>query len=90
MEHVLAYDEKDEFSNRSEPIFYCEVVNQKVMKYEDIPKEDFKLIHDSTCQSYEKMFEEMKRIYGDFCEREIVTLLYFKKRDEIYDRVPDE
>ncbi len=90
MEHVLAYDAKDEFSHRSEPIFYCLVVNQKVMKFEDIPKEDFKLVHDPACQTYDSMLEEMKRIYGDFCEREVVTLLYFKKRDEIYDSVPEE
>ena len=90
MEHVLAYDAKDEFSNYSKPIFYCQVVEQKVLKYEDIPKEDFSLIHDSACQSYESMFEEMKRIYGAFSDKEIVTLLYFMKRDEVYDYIPDE
>jgi len=90
MEHVLAYDAKSEFSNHSQPIFNCEVVEQKVMKYEDIPKKDFELIHDTECQSYESMYEEMKRIYGTFSDKEIVTLLYFKKCDDIYDRIPDE
>jgi len=89
MEHVLAYDAKDELSG-GEPIFNCEIVDQKVMKYEDIPREDFKLMHDQNCNSYEAMKEEMKRIYGDFNEKEIVTLLYFKKRDDIYDRIPYE
>lgn len=90
MEHVLAYDAKDEFSNSSRPIFNCEVVEQKVLKYEDIPREDFKLMHDSSCQSYDSMLEEMKKIYGDFSDKEIVTLLYFKKCDDIFDRIPDE
>jgi hypothetical protein len=88
-EHVLAYDSKDELHG-GEPIFYCEIVDQKVMKFVDIPKDDFKIIHDKDNQSYEKMLEEMKRIYGDFSEHEIVTLLYFKRRDEVYDKIPYE
>ncbi len=88
-EHVLAYDSKDELKG-GEPIFYCEIVDQKVMKFEDIPRGDFKLMHDSAVNSYDLMLSEMKRIYGDFIEKEIVTLLYFKKRDEIYDKTPYE
>lgn len=54
------------------------IIETKVMRFEDIQKEDLELEHDSRCRDYEGLLECMREVYDDFDVYEIVTLVYFK------------
>lgn len=58
-----------------------EVRETKVMRFEDIEKEDLTFEHDPRCRTYEGLLEVMREVYSDFDVYEIVTLVYFKLLD---------
>lgn len=60
---------------------HMEIRDTKVMKFEDIQKEDLTLEHDKRCRCYEGLLEVMREVYSDFDEYEVVTLVYFKLLD---------
>ena len=53
-----------------------DIINTKVMRFEDIQKEDLSFCTKGT--DYETVMEVMKEVYDDFDVYEIVTLVYFK------------
>ncbi len=56
----------------------AEIVETKVMSFASIPNELLENEHDPNCREWQGLFNEMKRVYPNFYEWEVVTLVYFK------------
>jgi hypothetical protein len=53
------------------------VTGLKVKRFRDIREQDLSVEHDPQCRSWNDLFATMKKLYDDFDEMEIVTLIYF-------------
>ena len=61
-----------------ETVEVAEVVETKVMRFQDVEQEDLTLNHDPACRDFDGLLMEMQDCYNDFDLYEIVTLVYFK------------
>ena len=53
------------------------VTGLKVKRFRDIREQDLSVEHDPQCRSWNDLFATMKKLYDDFDEMEIVTMIYF-------------
>jgi hypothetical protein len=53
------------------------VTGLKVKRFRDIREQDLSVEHDPQCRSWNDLFATMKKLYDDFDETEIVTMIYF-------------
>jgi hypothetical protein len=53
------------------------ITGLKVKRFRDIREQDLAVEHDPQCRSWNDLFATMKKLYDDFDEMEIVTLIYF-------------
>jgi hypothetical protein len=53
------------------------VTGLKVKRFRDIREQDLAVEHDPQCRSWNDLFATMKKLYDDFDEMEIVTMVYF-------------
>lgn len=54
----------------------------KVKRFRDIRQQDVSVEHDPQCRSYNDLLATMKKLYDDFDETEIVTMIYFTIEEE--------
>jgi hypothetical protein len=53
------------------------VTGLKVKRFRDIREQDLAVEHDPQCRTWNDLFDTLKKLYDDFDEREIVTMIYF-------------
>ena len=53
------------------------ITSLKIKRFRDIREEELKAEHDPQCQNYMALLTTMKRLYDDFDETEIVSMIYF-------------
>ncbi len=53
------------------------VTGIKVKRFRDIREQDLSFEHDPQCHTYNGLFTTMKKLFDDFDEMEIVTMVYF-------------
>jgi hypothetical protein len=53
------------------------VTGLKVKRFRDIREQDLSVEHDPQCRTWNDLFDTLKKLYDDFDEMEIVTLIYF-------------
>lgn len=53
------------------------VTGVKVKRFRDIREQELAVEHDPQCRSWNALFATMKKLYDDFDEMEIVTMIYF-------------
>lgn len=76
---VYIVDEKDVHDKEGniKPLYIVNL-NTKVMRFCDLKDNDLLYEHDTECRTYKGLLERFKKIFLDFDEREIVTLVYFE------------
>lgn len=70
------YDTKDN------PLGWIKIEKVIIMPFDSIQNSDLKDEHDKQCKTKEGLLKILKKVYEDFNEREIVTLVYFKKHEK--------
>jgi hypothetical protein len=58
------------------------VTGLKVKRFRDIREKELEVEHDPQCRSWNDLFATMKKLYDDFDETEIVTMVYFTTEEE--------
>jgi hypothetical protein len=58
------------------------VTGLKVKRFRDIREQDLSVEHDPQCRSWNDLFATMKKLFDDFDEMEIVTMIYFTVEEE--------
>jgi hypothetical protein len=53
------------------------VTGLKVKRFRDIREQELAVEHDPQCRRWNDLFATMKKLYDDFDETEIVTMIYF-------------
>ena len=53
------------------------VTGLKVKRFRDIREQELAVEHDPQCRSWNDLSATMKKLYDDFDEMEIVTMVYF-------------
>ena len=56
-----------------------EIVQTMSIKFCEMPKPALKLNHDPNCRTYDGLLNMMRKVYPQFQENEIVTLVFFNK-----------
>ena len=54
------------------------VTGLKVKRFRDIREQELSVEHDPQCRSWNELFATMKKLFDDFDETEIVTMIYFR------------
>ncbi len=58
------------------------VTGIKVKRFRDIREQDLALEHDPQCRTWNGLSTTMKKLFDDFDETEIVTMVYFMPEEE--------
>jgi hypothetical protein len=58
------------------------VTGLKVKRFRDIREQDLSVEHDPQCHSWNGLFSTMKKLFDDFDETEIVSMIYFAPEEE--------
>ena len=53
------------------------VTGLKVKRFRDIREQELSVEHDPQCHTWNGLFSTMKKLYDDFDETEIVTMIFF-------------
>jgi hypothetical protein len=53
------------------------VTGLKLKRFRDIREQELSVEHDPQCRTWSDLFATMKKLYDDFDEMEIVTMIYF-------------
>ncbi|MDD1672228.1 MAG: hypothetical protein LUO82_04440 [Methanomicrobiales archaeon] len=53
------------------------VTGLKLKRFRDIREQELSVEHDPQCRSWNDLVATMKKLYADFDELEIVTMIYF-------------
>jgi len=62
-----------------ESIGWVEIISVKIFPFVLITGDELFYEHDPSCRTYEGLLKEMKTVYPDFTEVEVVTALGFQK-----------
>jgi len=54
------------------------VTGLKVKRFRDIKEQELAVEHDPQCRSWNDLFATLKKLYDDFDETEIVSMVFFK------------
>ena len=54
------------------------VTGIKVKRFRDIREQELSVEHDPQCRSWNDLFATLKKLYDDFDETEIVSMIYFR------------
>ena len=68
---------KGEFLNDNDGVTYNKVLYTKIKRFIDITPKELKQEHDPLCRVKSNLLKVMKRIYPDFDQYELVTLVFF-------------
>jgi hypothetical protein len=58
------------------------VTGLKVKRFRDIRGQELSVEHDPQCHTWNDLFTTLKKLYDDFDETEIVTMIYFALEEE--------
>ena len=70
-------DVKIKKTNTDEEIRTAKIVHTETIKFNELRDLDLKLEHDPKCRTRKGLFNELKNVYNDFNENDIITLVYF-------------